>query len=154
MRYLISIATFLTIVLFSKGALARDIHTIIREVATKEGAPTDIMSAICWVESKHNHRALNKSDGNGGRDSNGLCQVQLRTAQWLGYKGSVQGLFDPKTNVKYASKYFVYLLKRENNNIYNAIVSYNAGSVILNKRGHPINQQYLNKVLRAMEEGR
>jgi len=154
MRYLMAAAIFLTIVLIPKNAFAKDMRSIIREVAVTQGAPADIMSAICWVESKHNHKALNKSDGNGGRDSNGLCQVQFRTAQWLGYKGSVQGLFDPKTNVKYASKYLVYLLKRENDNIYNAIVSYNAGSVILNKKGHPINQQYLNKVLRAIEEGR
>jgi len=154
MRYLIGIAIFSIITLYPFKALAKDMKSIIIEVSQKEGAPSDIMSAICWVESKHNHKALNKKDGNGGRDSNGLCQVQFRTAQWLGYKGSVQGLFDPKVNVKYASKYFVYLVKRENGNIYNAIISYNAGSVILNKRGIPINQQYLNKVLKAMEEGR
>src|SRR5690348_13927727 len=79
MRYLIGIAIFTIITLYPFKALAKDMKSIIVEVSQKEGAPSDIMSAICWVESKHNHKALNKKDGNGGRDSNGLCQVQYRT---------------------------------------------------------------------------
>lgn len=56
----------------------------------------------------------------------GLCQVQLRTAKWLGYKGGVKGLLDPYANAYYAAKYLDYQYGRYGSWIM-AVKAYNAG---------------------------
>jgi soluble lytic murein transglycosylase-like protein len=108
--------------------------------------PPGLLSAVCFTESSHRVDAIHRDDG--GQDSVGLCQLHLSTAKWLGYKGNIQGLFDPKTNVTYAGTYLAYLLKRYNGNIYKAMGAYNSGHYTEKNPG------YIKKVIHYWEKGR
>lgn len=90
----------------------------------------------------------------GRDDSLGVCQVQPKTAAFLGFKGKRGDLMNPKFNVKYAAKYLDYQLKRYNGDVYKAILAYNAGSYKLNSKGTPVNALYAKKVLTAWSEGK
>jgi hypothetical protein len=82
---------------------------------------------------------INRDDGHG--DSVGICQVQLRTAAYMGYRGTERGLLGPGTNVFYAAKYLRYQFDRYGD-WEKAVAAYNAG------RYEPgINQDYVDKVL-------
>lgn len=114
------------------------IRTII-EAAISQNVPPLILISICSVESSLNPYTTNFNDGHG--NSHGLCQIQTRTARWMGFKGEISHLYNTKINVKYAAKYLRYQLTRYDNNIVKAISAYNAGRYIKN------NSQYVNKVL-------
>lgn len=88
--------------------------------------PTDLLSSVCYMESHHNVNAIHHNDG--GTDSYGVCQIKLETAQWLGFQGSAKELMLPSTNIVYAAKYLSYQLKRHDNNVTLAVISYNQGS--------------------------
>lgn len=103
--------------------------------------PTGLLSAVCYVESKHKVDAMHLDDGNS--NSVGICQIKLSTARWLGFKGTEADLKNPKTNIHYAAKYLKYQLKRYGNDINKAISAYNAGS--FKKSNH----KYVNKVITA-----
>ncbi len=87
--------------------------------------PQDLLSSLCYVESKHDINAVHHDDG--GSNSIGICQVKLKTAQWLGFKGTEQQLMEPSVNIYYAGKYLSYQLAR-----YNcpkkAVIAYNIGN--------------------------
>ena len=87
--------------------------------------PPALLDSLCFVESGHNQAAVHLDDG--GSNSVGVCQVKLRTARWLGFKGTEQQLLKPKTNVYYAAKYLAYQLHRYKN-VEKAIVAYNKGN--------------------------
>jgi soluble lytic murein transglycosylase-like protein len=87
--------------------------------------PPNLLSSLCYIESTHNINAVHKDDGGG--DSVGICQVKLKTAKWLGFKGTEKQLMYPKTNIYYAAKYLAYQKKRYGN-ITRAIVAYNIGN--------------------------
>lgn len=108
--------------------------------------PPQLLSAICWVESHHDAKAINLDDG--GADSLGVCQMQLKTAQMLGFKGTSKQLMHPSINVKYAAKYLKKQLIRYDGQLDKAVSSYNAGSYT------PKNKYYVNRVFRAMAKGR
>lgn len=55
-----------------------------------------LMLAFIDVESAFQRNAF-LMDRNGG--SIGLAQIDLATAQWAGYKGTAEGLKDPRTNI-------------------------------------------------------
>lgn len=63
----------------------------------------------------------------GGSPSIGICQIKFKTAKWLGYKGTAEGLLDPKTNIHYSGKYLAYQLRRYKSNS-RAVVAYNFGN--------------------------
>lgn len=87
--------------------------------------PPNLLSSICYVESNHTPSAMHLKDG----DSNsvGVCQIKLKTAKWLGFKGNEKQLLIPENNVKYAALYLKYLLKRYKGNMTKAIIAYNIG---------------------------
>lgn len=87
--------------------------------------PPNLLSSLCYVESTHNIKALHRDDGNS--NSVGVCQVKLKTAQWLGFKGTEKQLMDPTTNIYYAAKYLAWQ-KRRYNSVTKAIIAYNIGN--------------------------
>jgi len=89
------------------------------------GLPPGLLESLCYVESTHNINAIHHNDGDS--DSIGICQIKLKTAQWLGFKGTEQQLFDPKINIFYAGKYLKYQIKRYSNHS-RAVVAYNKGN--------------------------
>ncbi len=111
--------------------------------------PPGLLSALCYVESGHDVRALHLDDN--GSPSIGVCQVKLSTARLLGFKGSESDLRDPKLNVRVAGQYLSYQLLRYNRNVHKAVSAYNAGTWTVNAQGHTRNVKYVNKVLRRWE---
>lgn len=89
------------------------------------GLPTNLLSSLCYVESKHDINAIHHDDGTS--NSVGVCQVKLKTAKWLGFKGTEKQLMNPKTNIYYAGLYLKYQLKRYKS-IEKAVISYNKGN--------------------------
>lgn len=90
-----------------------DIEKLIYRIARREGLndkAAKILISICWVESSHRPRAKKLLDGNS--PSYGLCQIKYRTAHWMGYRGTPNGLLDPSTNATYAARYLKYQLLR------------------------------------------
>jgi soluble lytic murein transglycosylase-like protein len=107
---------------------------------------TALLISICTVESGGHKQALNVNDG--GRTSYGYCQVQMRTARHMGFRGSVKELWlNPDLNMYYAGKYLEYQLKRYRS-AEKAIAAYNRGSFKADKNGRAVNHKYVVKVLR------
>ena len=101
---------------------------------------SDYIRAIIWRESGGNPNAL-RWEGSKYGYSIGLMSLLLSTAKDMGYKGDLQGLFNPETNIKYGVKYFAYQLNRYGYDVKKAISAYNAGHYTLS------NWKYVNDVL-------
>lgn len=87
--------------------------------------PQNLLSSLCFIESTHNPNAVHKDDGT--TNSVGVCQLKLKTAKWLGFKGTEKQLMDPRTNIYYAAKYLKYQIDRYNS-VERGIVAYNKGN--------------------------
>lgn len=86
--------------------------------------PPDLLASLCFVESSYNTQAIHYADGY--HNSVGICQIQLRTAQWLGFEGSEKELMEPSNNIYYAAAYLAYQRDRYNS-IQKAVIAYNIG---------------------------
>lgn len=89
------------------------------------GLQPNLLSALCYVESRHNVAAVHKDDGTS--NSVGVCQVKLKTAKWMGFEGTEKQLMDPKVNTYYAAKYLAYQQKRYHS-VTKAVIAYNIGN--------------------------
>jgi soluble lytic murein transglycosylase-like protein len=114
--------------------------------------PKGLLPALCFVESHFDTGAINPDDRGG--PSRGVCQVQERTARFLGFTGTVEQLMDPRTNIKYAARYLRYQLRRYQGDVVKAVAAYNSGSYLEAEDGLPVNRGYVVKVLRAHRERR
>src|SRR5690606_3188148 len=72
---------------------------IIAKHAQKHGVPIALAHAVVTVES--NYRA----NARGRAGEVGLMQIKPATARMMGYSGSVKGLYDPETNIRFGMKY-------------------------------------------------
>ena len=109
--------------------------------------PQGLLSSICFVETRHQPKALVQDDG--GSPSIGICQIKEATARIMGYKGTSIQLRQPKINIKYAGIYLQHQLSRYSGDVVKAVAAYNAGSNRVDKKGLPKNQKYVKKVLLA-----
>jgi soluble lytic murein transglycosylase-like protein len=118
---------------------------MITGIAKIVGVPPYLLLAVCMTETNLTNAML-KHDGNS--PTYGVCQIKAGTAFDLGYKGSPEGLMEPKTNVLYAAKYLKYQLDRYDGNFCKSISAYNAGSYIesQNSPGYPKNLRYVRNV--------
>lgn len=66
--------------------------------AARYGIPPALADAVVRVESRHNAKARNGSNI-------GLTQISYGTARRMGYRGGVEGLYDPDTNLSYGIRY-------------------------------------------------
>ena len=114
--------------------------------------PPGLLSAVCYVESKHTVGAMHRGDGHS--DSIGICQIKLETARFFHFKGTAEQLQDPTTNIKYAAAYLRYQTFRYKCDFKKAVAAYNAGRYNKNMKGLPRNNQYVTKVFTAWGEGR
>lgn len=105
------------------------------------GVNPDLLSAVCYVESRHDTAAYVHNDG--GSPSYGMCQIKLNTARYMGYKGTAAGLMNPDTNALYAAKYLAYQIGRRGT--VGGVCGYNAGNRCRNHK-------YVTKVKRVMGE--
>jgi soluble lytic murein transglycosylase-like protein len=77
---------------------ATDLKPLIARYASEHALPYELADAVVRLESRYNAQARNGVNL-------GLTQVNLRTAQSLGYKGDAAGLLDAETNLRYGLKY-------------------------------------------------
>lgn len=87
--------------------------------------PPNLLSSLCYVESTHNTKAIHLNDGKS--NSVGICQIKLKTARWLGFRGNEQQLMEPKNNIYYAAKYLRYQITRYKGDVRKAVIAYNMG---------------------------
>lgn len=109
-------------------------------VSTQFNLPNNLLSSLCYVESKHEINAIHLDDG--GSKSLGICQVKYNTAKWLGFKGTESELMLPENNIYYAAKYLAYQQKRYSC-INKAIIAYNKGNA-----KHFTKSKYRDKVIK------
>ena len=82
----------------------------------------------------------------------GLCQIMGAVAREYGFEGWLTHLLEPYQNIKYAIRHLLTLEKRYKRFGLSGIISaYNAGSPRM-VNGRYINQDYVNKVYRALQE--
>lgn len=103
--------------------------------------PPGLLSALCYVESHHKVDAIHHDDGDS--DSLGIGQVKLKTARWLGFKGTKAQLMIPEVNIYYSGRYLKLQINRYNGNLEKALTAYNRG----NSRGIE-RSKYSTKVLK------
>lgn len=79
----------------------------------------------------------------------GLMQIRPTTAQWLGFRGDPDLLYNPAENIRYGSMYLDYQMKRYAETAYTtrwAVSAYNAGTAT-QKNGRFSNQEYVDSVM-------
>ena len=81
----------------------------------------------------------------------GLMQLLPGTAYHLGYRGNLEGLYDPETNVYYGTQYILAQIRRFRYQK-KVVSAYNAGRPIMNTNGTFRNQDYVNNVVRKYRE--
>ncbi len=101
------------------------LSTIFIAMSLKYGLPPNLLSSLCYIESKHNVAAIHHDDG--GADSLGVCQIKLSTAKELGFIGTAKDLMKPNYNVKYAAKYLSKQILRYNS-VQKGVIAYNRGN--------------------------
>ena len=87
------------------------------------GVPRDVLYGIAATESNFDPSVI----GDQGQ-SFGLLQVQLATAQAVGFGTTPQDLLDPGTNAAAGAAYLAAQLQRFQGNLVAAVSAYNAGA--------------------------
>jgi hypothetical protein len=80
----------------------------------------------------------------------GLMQIRETTAEWLGFKGDPDLLYNPAENLRYGSQYLRYQLDRYAETadpLSFAVSAYNAGTATV-KNGAFTNQDYVDGVVK------
>lgn len=100
----------------------RQVHleTVKRE-AEQAGLPPDVADAVTQVESAYNPGAV------GGVGEVGLMQIRPTTAAMLGYRGTLGGLFEPETNIRYGVMYLARAWQLADGDLCRALMKYRAG---------------------------
>lgn len=125
-----------------KAAANERYGTIIMKHASANGVPVNLARAIIRIES--NFRA----DARGRAGEVGLMQIKPATARSMGYGGSVKGLYNPETNIKYGMKYLGMAQKLGGGSVCGTVLKYNAGHGA--KRMNRISSAYCSKVKRQL----
>jgi soluble lytic murein transglycosylase-like protein len=97
------------------------LRKVIERYAALQNIPADIVHAVVMVESRFNPRAT----GRGGYI--GLMQIGYPTAKSLGYTGTVAGLYDPETNLRYGIEYLAQAYRMVKGNLCAAVSKYQGG---------------------------
>ena len=114
---------------------------------TYYGFKQDLLKALCYVES--NLKADIKVILDKNRPSYGICQVQLRTARHMGFKGTPKELMVPSMNIHIAAKYLNYNLIKHNGHWKKAVTAYNRGKFTNKMRE---NNSYVIRILLILNE--
>ena len=118
--------------------------SIIERYASLNGIPVQLAHAVITVESNY------KPNSRGKAGEVGLMQIKPATAKMMGYSGSVTGLFDPETNIRYGMKYLGKAQRLGDGTTCGTILKYNAGHGA--KRMNPVSRDYCKKVTRHILE--
>jgi soluble lytic murein transglycosylase-like protein len=147
-HFILMVAIMLTA---STARAERAYESEFKFAAMKANVDTQLLRAICFVESGFKARAVHHNDGTDGNTSYGICQLKLRTAKDMGFTGKVAQLRQASTNIQYAAEYLAFQLERYDNNVAKALIAYNRGSY---KPGVDKRDRYVAAVLTAVYERR
>lgn len=111
---------------------------IIARYAATYGVPVSLANAVVKIESNYQPNIV------GGAGEIGLMQIKPATARMMGYTGSVKGLFNPDTNIRYGMKYLAMARGLGGGTTCGTILKYNAGHAA--KRMNPVSAAYCGKV--------
>ncbi len=107
--------------IFSNPVAAKDVRSMVREEAHRQGVPVSLALSIAKHESNFRCSAV------GRHGERGVMQIKPRTARGLGYRGKPSGLNDCATGIRYGMIYLKMALKKAGGNPYRAAILYNAG---------------------------
>jgi soluble lytic murein transglycosylase-like protein len=124
------------------GGAAGPYHAVIARYAAEYGVPVSLAHAVISVESSY------RPNMTGSAGEVGLMQIKPATARGLGYSGSVAGLYDPETNIRFGMKYLAMAHELGGGTTCGTILKYNAGHGA--RRMNPVSQAYCGKVQRLL----
>jgi soluble lytic murein transglycosylase-like protein len=124
------------------GGAAGPYHAVIARYAAQYGVPVSLAHAVISVESSY------RPNMTGSAGEVGLMQIKPATARGLGYSGSVAGLYDPETNIRFGMKYLAMAHELGGGTTCGTILKYNAGHGA--RRMNPVSQAYCGKVQRLL----
>ena len=127
------------------AAPAEPFSDLIRKYAALNGVDAELAHAIVRVESNYNPRTR------GSAGEIGLMQIKPATARMMGYRGTVKGLYDPETNLRYGMKYLAMAQTLGGGDTCGTVLKYNAGHAA--KRMNPVSKRYCGKVTMLLAEG-
>jgi hypothetical protein len=110
----------------------------IRREAEQAGLPPDVADAVAQIESGYNPSAV------GGVGEAGLMQIRPTTAAMLGYRGTLNGLFEPETNIHYGVSYLARAWQLAGGDLCRALMKYRAGHG--EERMTPLSVEYCRRV--------
>jgi soluble lytic murein transglycosylase-like protein len=122
----------------TKVASAAAYTDIVARYASSYGVPATLAHAVISIESNYSPNKL------GSAGEIGLMQIKPATAKLMGYSGSVSGLYDPETNIKYGMKYLGEANQLSGGDTCGTILRYNAGHGATTM--NPISAAYCVKV--------
>lgn len=105
-----------------------------------------LIAAVIDRESRGVYNAVGRDD------EYGLMQILCPTARMMKYTAACDGLFDPATNIWYATKYLRHQMDRYADQpikVYWAIAAYNAGTA-RQDGGRFSNQRYVDGVIKRL----
>ena len=104
----------------SDSARGTALRSMIVRYASENGLPYELADAVVRLESRYNAGARNGPNL-------GLTQINVRTAQSLGYQGPAAGLLDAETNLRYGLKYLARAYKLAGGDTCGTILRYQFG---------------------------
>jgi len=97
-----------------------NLSALAEKYANDHGVPSSLVHAVIAVESGWRRDARNGS-------SIGLMQITPSTARSLGYRGTMQGLYDPATNIKFGVQYLALAYERAGGDLCGTVSRYQSG---------------------------
>lgn len=94
---------------------------LIQAAATRYGVPVALIQGVIARESGFDPEAFNPEG------SRGLMQLRDVTARALGYKGTMEDLYDPATNIDLGAKLLAENLRARGGDLDAALSQYNGG---------------------------
>lgn len=125
-KYII-IGLMMSLSCFAADSIRLQIPNMVQAAEIKYELPKGILTAVTFVESSGNHRAIVRHDGKSGKTSYGLLQIQLASARTVGFKGRPIELMKPEVNIEYGARYLRWLMDNHDNNVAWSLSCFNAG---------------------------
>jgi soluble lytic murein transglycosylase-like protein len=104
------------------------IQALVASHAAANGIPVELAAAVVRVESRFNPRARNGANV-------GLTQISTSTARAMGYRGSVEGLYDADTNLRYGIRYLAEAYRLAGGDTCRTVLKYQAGHRAMSMTG-------------------
>lgn len=122
----------------ARQTTSKPFEAIIDKYAALHGVDEELAHAVVKIESNYNPRTR------GSAGEVGLMQIKPATARMMGYRGTVKGLYDPETNIRYGMKYLAMAQTLGGGETCKTILKYNAGHGA--SRMNPTSKRYCGKV--------